>query len=109
MDDYAGALSWFETQHDELIAAVHRATDGFEDHAWRLAWILRTFLPMRGQTPENVAIQRIGLAAAGRLDDPAAMAHAHLSLTFALSEPDPDEAGHTVGAALTCSPTWAIC
>jgi tetratricopeptide (TPR) repeat protein len=92
LNDYESALSWFEVQHDELIAAVHRAAAGFEGHAWRLAWILRTFLPMRGRAPENVEIQRVGLAASVRLNDPVANAHAHLSLAFSVSESDPVEA-----------------
>jgi DNA-binding SARP family transcriptional activator len=73
--DRPQALAWFEAEHQALLAAVTLATAfGFDVHAWQLPWAMGTFLRARGHWQENVATQRLALAAATRLGDAAAQA-----------------------------------
>jgi tetratricopeptide (TPR) repeat protein len=50
---------------------------GADVHAWQLAWALTDFLNRGGHWPDFAASQQIALAAAQRLDDRTAQAHAH--------------------------------
>jgi DNA-binding SARP family transcriptional activator/Tfp pilus assembly protein PilF len=79
--DREQALAWSTTEYAVLLAAVHLAAEtGFDDHAWRLAWILSAFLDLRGHRREWVAAGHAALAAAERLADQAAVARAHFSV-----------------------------
>jgi DNA-binding SARP family transcriptional activator/tetratricopeptide (TPR) repeat protein len=70
------ALAWFDAEHRVLLSAVALAADaGFDVHAWQLPWTLAVFLDLRGRWQEWAATGRIALAAAARLDDPAAQVH----------------------------------
>ncbi|MBF9130160.1 tetratricopeptide repeat protein [Plantactinospora sp. S1510] len=83
--DHRQALSWFAAEHAVLMAAVDRAASaGFDVHAWQLAWTLTTFLIRRGHWRDNVAVQRVALAAAERLAEPAtrALVHYHLARAY---------------------------
>jgi DNA-binding SARP family transcriptional activator/tetratricopeptide (TPR) repeat protein len=108
--DYRQALSWFDTERRGLLAAAALAagagTDaGFDRHAWQLPWALASFLDLRGQWQDLVAVQTAAVAAAVRLDDRGAQiraranlagayirlgrfeeAHAHLQRAVALSD-----------------------
>jgi hypothetical protein len=43
------ALAWFQAEHQVLLGAVKQAADdGFDVHAWQLAWTLVTFLDRQG-------------------------------------------------------------
>jgi DNA-binding SARP family transcriptional activator len=82
--DAAGATAWFTREHRCLVAAVvHAAGAGHDHHAWRLAWCLGPFLDRRGHWHDAAAVHANALAAAGRLGDPLATAHAHAGLGVA--------------------------
>ncbi len=73
--DYSQALTWFEAEHQVLLAASTLAAGaGFDIHAWQLPWAMTSFLRIRGYWQEWDAVQRTALAAATRLDDTAAQA-----------------------------------
>ncbi|MBP2329744.1 DNA-binding SARP family transcriptional activator [Kibdelosporangium banguiense] len=72
------AVDWFTTERAALLAAVdHAARTGMDIHAWQLPWTLTTFLRRRGHWHDWAAIQQTALAAADRLGDRTAQAHAH--------------------------------
>ena len=78
MADKDQAMSWFEAEVPGLLALIGFAeTQGFDTYAWRLPWALGPFFHRRGWLQSYAAIQRTALAAARRLDDPIALAHAH--------------------------------
>jgi DNA-binding SARP family transcriptional activator/tetratricopeptide (TPR) repeat protein len=79
--DKQRALTWFETEHQVLIAAIAAAAGaGFAAHAWRIAWTTVTFLDRRGHWHDWVAVQQTALAAAKCLGDTAGEAYSHWSL-----------------------------
>jgi tetratricopeptide (TPR) repeat protein len=87
------AMAWFEAETPVLIALIGYAGDnGFDIHAWQIPWTLGPFFSRRGRWRDYAATQRTALAAAGRLDDPLARAHAHYLLGHALAEMDDFEA-----------------
>jgi DNA-binding SARP family transcriptional activator/tetratricopeptide (TPR) repeat protein len=95
LTDQSAALAWFGTELPALLAAVHQAADaGLDLHAWQLAWTLTTFLDRQGRWQEWAATQRVALAAAQRLADPAGQAQASRSLARAYTQlgnyPDAD-------------------
>jgi DNA-binding SARP family transcriptional activator len=70
--------SWFANEHAVLLAAVETAAAaGRDTEAWRLAWVLSTFLDLRGHWTDLLATQNVAVAAAHRAGDPAAEAIAH--------------------------------
>jgi tetratricopeptide (TPR) repeat protein len=76
--DAAEALSWFDLEYPSMITACDTAADRtFDTHAQLLPWTLVTYLDRRGRWQEQVATQRLALAAAGRSGDLAAQARAH--------------------------------
>ena len=82
--DAAQALAWFEAERRVLMAAAERAhQDGFDTHAWQLAWALSDFLDMRGRWHDWAAIEQIALAATERLGDRGAQAAAHQRFGYA--------------------------
>jgi DNA-binding SARP family transcriptional activator/tetratricopeptide (TPR) repeat protein len=75
------ALAWFEAERQVLIAAITQAADaGLDAHAWQLPWAVWLFFDREGYWHDQVAIQRIAIAAAGRLGDRARQAHAYRDL-----------------------------
>ena len=73
--DHRQALTWFETEHQVLLAAVTLAdSSGFDSHAWQLPWAMEPFLQHRGHYQEWAATQRTALAAATRARDLAGQA-----------------------------------
>jgi tetratricopeptide (TPR) repeat protein len=77
----ADALAWFEAERQVLIAAITQAADaGLDAHAWQLPWSVWLFFDREGYWHDQVAIQRIAIAAAGRLGNRARQAHAYRDL-----------------------------
>lgn len=75
-------LSWLDVEADTLAAAVQQAYDQeLDDLCWRLAWVLRCYLLLRGHRPMWQDIAGAGLAAALRLGD--RMAEGCMRLTSA--------------------------
>jgi tetratricopeptide (TPR) repeat protein len=64
--DRREALVWFETERPVILAAVERAADGFESHAWRLAWTSVVYLERSGQWHDKLAVLSTALDAARR-------------------------------------------
>ncbi|WP_229399975.1 ATP-binding protein [Micromonospora okii] len=78
LGDRAAALDWFGAEHRVLVAAVaHAADTGHDRHAWQLAAACVSFFDLRGHWHDWADTQKIALAAARRLGDRAAEAHAH--------------------------------
>ena len=83
------AAGWFEAEAPVLLAlAGYAGAHGFDTHAWQLPWTLAPFFSRRGRWRHYANSQQIALAAAERLDDPLARAHAHYLLGHALAELD---------------------
>ena len=101
--DRRQALTWFEAEHQALLAALTLATGaGFDQHAWQLACAMAPFLHARGHYREWAATQRIALAAATRLGDAAAQALAGRLLANACTNlGDHDQARSQFASSLT--------
>ncbi|PRY22915.1 AfsR/SARP family transcriptional regulator [Pseudosporangium ferrugineum] len=83
-DDHGAAHAWFAAQHTGLRAAVDCAADaGLDPYVCRLAWGLTTFLDRAGHWQDRLAVHTAALAAAGRLNDVRAQAHAHREVALA--------------------------
>ena len=64
------ARTWFEAEHQVLLAAVGLAAEtGFDVPAWQLPWAMTTFLDGHGHWQEQADLQRTALQAAARLGD----------------------------------------
>jgi tetratricopeptide (TPR) repeat protein/transcriptional regulator with XRE-family HTH domain len=73
--DHRQALTWFEAEHQVLLAAVTLADSSrFDSHAWQLPWAIMPFLANRGHYQQWAATQRTALAAATRVGDAAGQA-----------------------------------
>ncbi len=78
LPDETAAQVWFETEHENLLAAQRMAFErGWHRHAWQLAWALSAFYGPRDYVHDDLDAWRIGLAAAEALADPTATALAH--------------------------------
>jgi tetratricopeptide (TPR) repeat protein len=85
--DHAQALAWLSAEHAVLLAAIdYAAANGWDTHAWQLAWAVANFLDRRGHWHDWVAAQRVAVAAAARLADPPAQACTHRLLARAQTE-----------------------
>jgi DNA-binding SARP family transcriptional activator len=83
--DTGQALAWFEAERPVLMAAAERALDdGFDTHAWQIAWALSRFLDTRGRWHDWAVTGQIALAATQRLGDQAAEAGARQRLGYAI-------------------------
>jgi tetratricopeptide (TPR) repeat protein len=86
------ALAWFSAEYAVLIAAVELAeVTGFDQHVWRIAWILGTFARRRGHWRSWAAAERHAITAAERLGDPIALAYSYRGLARAEVDFIPDE------------------
>jgi DNA-binding SARP family transcriptional activator/tetratricopeptide (TPR) repeat protein len=75
------ALAWFEAERQVLIAVITQAAEaGLDAPAWQLPWSVWLFFDREGYWHDQVAIQRIAIAAAGRLGNRARQAHAYRDL-----------------------------
>jgi DNA-binding SARP family transcriptional activator/tetratricopeptide (TPR) repeat protein len=69
-NDSEQAIEWFETEHDNLIAAVAEAeAQGLDRHCWRLVHLLWAHLDRCRAWPEIASLAETGLAAARRAGD----------------------------------------
>ena len=76
--DKEQAMAWFDAEVPVLLALIAFAdTGGFDTHAWQIPWTLGPFFNRRGRWQDYIATQQTALAAAGRLADTLALAHAH--------------------------------
>jgi DNA-binding SARP family transcriptional activator/tetratricopeptide (TPR) repeat protein len=76
--DKEQAMAWFDAEVPVLLALIAFAdANGFDSHAWQIPWTLGPFFNRRGRWQDYIATQQIALAAAGRLGDTLALAHAH--------------------------------
>jgi DNA-binding SARP family transcriptional activator/tetratricopeptide (TPR) repeat protein len=81
LESVADALAWFEAQRQVLIAVITQAADaGLDAPAWQLPWSVWLFFDREGYWHDQVAIQRIAIAAAGRLGNRGRQAHAYRDL-----------------------------
>jgi tetratricopeptide (TPR) repeat protein len=79
--DSAAALAWLDAERAALVAvAVHTATQGWPDHATRLAATLFRYLDNGGHYPEATTIHTQARLAARQLGDRAAEAEALINL-----------------------------
>jgi tetratricopeptide (TPR) repeat protein len=78
LGDHRGALAWFTTEYQVLLAALRQAVyHGFDVHAWQLPWALARFFDRRGHGHDAANFHQIALEAANRLGDPYAQAVSH--------------------------------
>jgi len=90
----ADAVAWFGAEHQVLHAAVGLAAqEGFDAHAWQLAWAIQDMLRHTGQWQAMVAAHRCALQAAIRLGDPAGQVHALRGLGVACAMVDAVDEG----------------
>ncbi|RSM50760.1 SARP family transcriptional regulator [Amycolatopsis balhimycina DSM 5908] len=91
LPDMAAAMSWFETEHANLVAAQRAALDhGWDARVWQLAWVLTTFHARRGHRQDDLSAWRAAVDVAAHLPDLAA-ARAHRYLGRAQGELDRHE------------------
>jgi DNA-binding SARP family transcriptional activator/tetratricopeptide (TPR) repeat protein len=77
--------AWFEAEHKILLRLTSQAAaDGFDAHAWQLAWIMTDFLGRRGYWHDLAAAQHTALAAVRRADDRAGEARVYHGLGHTL-------------------------
>jgi tetratricopeptide (TPR) repeat protein len=96
------ALAWFAAEHPALLAVIALAAQaGLDQPAWQIAWALAPFFGWRGHWRDLAAAHETALAAAQRLADPTALAHAHLNIGRArVHLGTPDDALAHLGRAL---------
>ena len=71
----ADALQWLEAEQANLVPAVMlAASEGLTDTCWRLAWLMRHYFDWYGRWAESVAVLEVGLSAAERSGNKAAIA-----------------------------------
>jgi DNA-binding SARP family transcriptional activator/tetratricopeptide (TPR) repeat protein len=75
------ALAWFAVEQPALLAAIEEAArQGFDTHAWQLAWTLTTFFERQGHWQRQAVAQHTALESARRAGDRAGQAHANRCL-----------------------------
>jgi DNA-binding SARP family transcriptional activator/Flp pilus assembly protein TadD len=103
--DFAGpddAMAWCAAERPALLAALTLAADlGLDRHACHLARTLFDLLHRQGRWHDRPDTQRVALAAARRLGDPAEESRAHRNLAVTLADLGRfEEAHHHLDAAL---------
>lgn len=82
--DYDSAMRWLTAERQCIVAVAAQALEaGLDTHAWQIAWSMRVYLTYQGLWHQQAAVQRTALAAAQRLGDPYALAHARRGLAYA--------------------------
>lgn len=81
LGDHRAALAWFSREHQVLLTALRQAVaEGFDVHAWQLAWAVAPFFERSGHWHDAAAAEQLGLDAANRLGDAHAQALCHRCL-----------------------------
>jgi DNA-binding SARP family transcriptional activator/tetratricopeptide (TPR) repeat protein len=103
LPDDAAAMTWFDVNHECVLAARQAAEDaGWDTCVWQLAWTLDNFHYRRGHLQDNITSWLAGLAAAERLHDLAVQARAHRRLGLVYGPfGKPAEALHHLNRSLT--------
>lgn len=84
----ATAMAWFDRERPGLPGLVELAARaGLDAHIWHLGWAARPFLDLQGHWRDWLRLAGAALAAAERLTDPLARAHAHRVLGLAYHQP----------------------
>ncbi len=79
--DREAALAWFAAEAPALQAAIGLAADdGYDRHAWQLAWTMTTYFDWSGHWHDLISTQTAALTVLLHLDEPAGRAHAHRDL-----------------------------
>lgn len=87
ISDSKQAAAWFDAEVPVLLALTgYAGANGFDTYAWQIPWTLGPFFNRRGLWRDYAATQETALAAARRLDDPLALAHAHHLLAHAQAQ-----------------------
>ncbi|GIJ57401.1 AfsR/SARP family transcriptional regulator [Virgisporangium aurantiacum] len=82
VDDDHRASEWFVAEHAVLLAMIPAAAaQGFDVHAWQLAWVFADALDRRGFWHEIIDTQLVAIAAADRLADRRAGAQSRRNLS----------------------------
>jgi tetratricopeptide (TPR) repeat protein len=82
--DTEQALAWLEAEAPVLLPLTAYAdTNGFHEYAWQIPWALAPYFHRRGRWADYVTTQQTALAAAQRLADSRALAHANYQLGHA--------------------------
>ena len=107
--DKEQAMAWFDAEVPVLLALIAYAdASGFDTHAWQIPWTLGPFFNRRGRWRDYTATQQTALAAASRLGDTLALAHAHHLLGHVQSQMgDYEAADPNFRRALDCSASSA--
>lgn len=102
------ALSWFETEHTNLVAVAEAALDhGHHDQAWRLPASIHPLFEAHRHWHAWVDLHGVGLRAAENAEDPFGSARNHLGMGDALwLIGDLDKAERHYRSALETSDTW---
>lgn len=87
--DRIEAQRWFTAEQPVLLAAIAAAGDGFEAHAWQLAWFLVDHFDYSGRYHDLAVVQETALEAARRLGDRRAQAYALRALGGAYAQLGP--------------------
>ena len=78
------AHAWLETEAPVLLSLTGYAdANGFHEYAWQIPWALAAYFHRAGHWGDYVMTQRTALAAAQRLGDSRALAHANYQLGHA--------------------------
>ena len=85
--DKEQAMAWFDAEVPVLLALIAYAdASGFDTYAWQIPWTLSPFFNRRSRWQDYIVTQRTALAAASRLGDTLALAHAHHLLGHAQAQ-----------------------
>jgi tetratricopeptide (TPR) repeat protein/transcriptional regulator with XRE-family HTH domain len=100
--DPVAPAGWFAAELRVLRAVTDAAVvNGFDGHAWRIAWTLSTYYLRNCLWCDQAAVQTLALAAARRLGDPEGEASALRSLALARAYlGEYDEAGRHLADSL---------
>ncbi|MEJ2854107.1 MULTISPECIES: AfsR/SARP family transcriptional regulator [unclassified Saccharothrix] len=87
LPDDAAAMTWFDTEHANLLAAQQTAiAHGWHESVWALAWAVTAYHQLRGHLQVRLDVWYPALEAAAHLDDPLAGILAHRFLGSALAD-----------------------
>jgi DNA-binding SARP family transcriptional activator/tetratricopeptide (TPR) repeat protein len=95
--DHHEALQWYVAEHAVLLAVIPTAAaQGFDVHAWQVAWVFTEALDRRGFWYEIIDTQLVAIAAAARLTDQHAGAQSRRNLARAYGLLSRYDEAHTV-------------